>query len=228
MKEKKKYKHTKYKHKCKVCGIDFVSYNPIATYCSSKCTYSDQDWREKQSKTKKEHPISYWLGKHRDVSKIPGFDITGTIPWNKGTKCPQFSGVNHPNWKGKNSKEHICEYCKNPFETKRYNQQRFCSIDCKNKYIKDSGINSGENSATWQGGKSLECHSFQFKEHISKMIRERDKCCLFCKSEFNLIVHHIDCNKHNDNLDNLITLCRSCHSKYHNQRRKNGNKKQFT
>ncbi|MCD6484644.1 MAG: HNH endonuclease [Candidatus Odinarchaeota archaeon] len=32
---------------------------------------------------------------------------------------------------------------------------------------------------------------------------------------FPLVVHHIDGNKYNDNLENLITVCRSCHRRLH-------------
>lgn len=34
-----------------------------------------------------------------------------------------------------------------------------------------------------------------------------------------LLVHHIDCNQKNNSLDNLITLCRPCHSIAHKRNR---------
>ena len=41
----------------------------------------------------------------------------------------------------------------------------------------------------------------------------------FCKDKKtnikDLIVHHIDFNDNNNNSENLLTLCRSCHSKFH-------------
>lgn len=61
------------------------------------------------------------------------------------------------------------------------------------------------------GGKSPYCNEFYFKE-FKDMIKERDGyICMTpgCKN-LNLCVHHIDYNKKNCNLNNLITVCRSC------------------
>lgn len=44
----------------------------------------------------------YWLGKRRSpetIAKIRA-SLKGRTVWNKGKKCPQFSGENHPRWKG--------------------------------------------------------------------------------------------------------------------------------
>lgn len=39
--------------------------------------------------------------------------------------------------------------------------------------------------------------------------------CENCKSTKNLCVHHIDENRDNNNINNLITLCKACHQKTH-------------
>jgi hypothetical protein len=39
------------------------------------------------------------------------------------------------------------------------------------------------------------------------------KVCNFCKAEKNIEIHHIDGNRKNNKLENLITVCRSCHFK---------------
>ena len=57
---------------------------------------------------------------------------------------------------------------------------------------------------------------------IKNVTRERDNnICLHCKYDGTLAketlhVHHIDFNQGNNNENNLITLCRSCHGKAHN------------
>lgn len=38
--------------------------------------------------------------------------------------------------------------------------------------------------------------------------------CELCGSDTNLDIHHIDGNWQINNLDNLMCLCRSCHTKY--------------
>ena len=40
--------------------------------------------------------------------------------------------------------------------------------------------------------------------------------CNICKKEEDLVVHHKDLNKKNNQFENLQTLCRSCHSRLHN------------
>lgn len=51
-----------------------------------------------------------------------------------------------------------------------------------------------------------------FKE-IKKLVYERDgwKCC-FCGSADDLTVHHL---KDGDAIENMITVCKSCHSRIH-------------
>jgi hypothetical protein len=74
---------------------------------------------------------------------------------------------------------------------------------------------SGEKHPNWQGGKSFEPYGIEFNKNLKKQIKMRDSFCKEC-SENNkrkLVVHHIDYNKKNNNSNNLITLCRSCHGK---------------
>ena len=65
----------------------------------------------------------------------------------------------------------------------------------------------------WQGGKSFEKYGFDWTDLLKHSIRTRD-CfvCQICKKH-GWIIHHIDYDKKNCNLNNLITLCNSCHSK---------------
>jgi len=39
--------------------------------------------------------------------------------------------------------------------------------------------------------------------------------CNFCKSKINLQIHHIDNNCHNNDLDNLVCVCKRCHTNIH-------------
>jgi 5-methylcytosine-specific restriction endonuclease McrA len=43
-----------------------------------------------------------------------------------------------------------------------------------------------------------------------------NKCCV-CNKTQRLEVHHIDSNRYNNSIKNLIILCISCHSKEHNR-----------
>ena len=80
----------------------------------------------------------------------------------------------------------------------------------KGKYL-------GELSPVWNNGSSFEEYGIEFNKELKQSILERDNhicqdpnCSL---ENHKLAVHHIDYNKKNNNPENLITLCNSCHSK---------------
>lgn len=80
----------------------------------------------------------------------------------------------------------------------------------------------GENSGTWQGGKSFEVYPQEFNKKLKEKIRVRDGFkCVECgvpeKELFRFLdIHHIDENKRNNSDHNLVSLCHSCHRKIHN------------
>ncbi|MEI7635873.1 MAG: HNH endonuclease [Syntrophus sp. (in: bacteria)] len=82
----------------------------------------------------------------------------------------------------------------------------------------------GESHHAWNGGSSFETYGRDWNRSTRKIVFERDsgKCqnpgCLEkCKR---LNVHHIDYDKKNSQLDNLITLCTSCHAATNSNRGK--------
>lgn len=44
--------------------------------------------------------------------------------------------------------------------------------------------------------------------------RDQDKCVV-CRRDENIIIHHVDEDKENNVLGNLVVLCRSCHGRIH-------------
>lgn len=81
---------------------------------------------------------------------------------------------------------------------------------------------SGEKHWNWQGGKSLQLYAINWTDDLRESIRKRDDyICQICgihQDELNsrfkkLDVHHIDYDKKNLNPNNLIILCKYCHSK---------------
>ncbi len=75
----------------------------------------------------------------------------------------------------------------------------------------------GEKHPNWEGGKSFEPYGTDFDEKLRRKIRARDNhtCqeCDFTEEQLGrrLSVHHIDYNKKNNNSENLVSLCKSCH-----------------
>ena len=106
-----------------------------------------------------------------------------------------------------------CKYCGDKLERKRFNgrledfkvfsNRQYCNRECMKKdYLKIGKHNQSYSNA----------HATARK--INELILHKDVCEI-CGSKTNLDIHHIDNNWQNNNVDNLICLCRSCHMKEH-------------
>lgn len=117
-----------------------------------------------------------------------------------------------------NQIQFICEWCGDSYSAvaSRKNSTRFCSQKCLVEWR--SREYSGENHPRWKGGKDYYRGSNWYRQR--KKARERDNCeCQHCgKKDADLDVHHIipyrdfDDYEQANRLQNLITLCDSCHS----------------
>ena len=78
---------------------------------------------------------------------------------------------------------------------------------------KMSEVKTKDKHPNWKGGISYEPYSLDWTETLKRAIRERDKyICVICNG-YGWIIHHIDYNKKNCDSNNLITLCKKCHTK---------------
>lgn len=82
----------------------------------------------------------------------------------------------------------------------------------------------GEKHWNWKGGVSGRDYEHNFPESLREKVRQRDKyTCQDCgkkQTELNgglkrLDVHHIDFDKKNSMIENLVSLCRECHIHVH-------------
>ena len=82
--------------------------------------------------------------------------------------------------------------------------------------------NLGEKNPAWLGGKSFEPYTTDWTNTLRRSIRERDfYTCQICKEpqgDTALSIHHIDYTKTNNDPQNLISLCTSCHIKTNTNR----------
>lgn len=121
-----------------------------------------------------------------------------------------------------------CGYCGKEIEVipSRFYANKYCYCDVKCMAKHYSEIYSGENSPTWKGG--INKHYKGNWLHQARLCRERDNnCCQICGKTYeendnhNMDVHHIKKYRlfenpvEANNLDNLISLCHSCHSFIH-------------
>lgn len=146
----------------------------------------------------------------------------GCIPWNKGKK-------------GTTSQESIDALKRYVKENGTWNKGKQWSEQVKQKMseshkgyvmplIQRMNLSlaqpKGKNHWNWKGGISEKGYSVCWTQRLKDLIQKRDNhTCQSCANNKKpLDIHHIDNNKENNNSQNLITLCRSCHITLHNGR----------
>lgn len=121
----------------------------------------------------------------------------------------------------------------------KYIKQYYCKI-CGKKVCRDCGIRGTgicqscmkkqlyripSNNPNWKGGVSFTPYPLGWNKTFKEQIRYRDGYrCRECgtpeiESGRKLDIHHIDYNKENLKPDNLISLCRRCHSRTQGNKR---------
>lgn len=158
-----------------------------------------------------------WTGRHHTIEARKKMSIV-----RKG----QYAKENHPRWGVK-----LTEETKDKIRKK--NSGRKFSVEHKQKIKmaitgitrsektreKISETKKGQKNPNWRGGKSFEPYGLEFNNELKEKIRERDNhtCqeCGYTEKElgYALTCHHIDYDKKNNVSENLIALCKSCHSK---------------
>lgn len=158
----------------------------------------------------------------------------------KGHQYNQY-GSNNSMWKDVNIDEIIKLYTVDKFSTKeiakRYNVSR-CVIrkrlknsnielrDFSKQYYEDKskgryynrGDFSGENNSQYKHGKLVgeKANRKKYLELVKDRKWECEKCFKIKTNEnFDLVVHHKDSNNKNNNINNLMILCQSCHTIEH-------------
>lgn len=115
-----------------------------------------------------------------------------------------------------------CKYCGKDMEIipshLKIGRRKYCSKKCMGlDYINYRG---GENHPRWNGGVGNGEYGYLWKNVKIKNRKEKCELCWGKTNGLDLDVHHIDLNKKNHDPNNLITLCRSCHSKLHSKIRR--------
>ena len=113
--------------------------------------------------------------------------------------------------------EKICPVCKNIFNTKNNKKEKItCSRSCSNTHFR-----SGENNANY---KDIDSYNLNRTNSLIKKYRElcfskHKKECIVCNENKIVEVHHLDGDKFNNNVDNLMPLCPTHHQYWHSRYR---------
>jgi len=115
-------------------------------------------------------------------------------------------------------------YNLNKFNIKRRTFEEQMAASSKNGDIDYRGLIGKENPAHTHGKAVGNKKNREIYLNIAK--NNNKWVCDTCgvnntNSNFDLIVHHIDGNNRNNNVDNLMVLCQSCHTKIHVNDKKN-------
>lgn len=52
-------------------------------------------------------------------------------------------------------------------------------------------------------------------DYRQRCLAKKGRECHFCSDTENIVVHHIDGDRKNGSIENLIPVCRACHSAIH-------------
>ena len=115
-------------------------------------------------------------------------------------------------WDETHQETRICVVCNTPFHVFTSAHQVTClELTCQRE--QRSRLHRGENSQFWRGGKTSP-YNGEWRS-IRRQVYERDGYkCVLCDGIDRIQCHHIIPYRysHSHALENLITLCRSCHS----------------
>jgi len=180
---------------------------------------------------KKNNPM-----KNPEIAKKVGLKHKGNIPWWIQRGLQHFNKT--PTMKKKLSKAHTGkilskEHRKNigtAIKGKTY-EERYGLEKAQQVKNEKSKRMSGARNPNWNKGSSFEPYGIAFTKKLKTQIKQRDqyRCqeCFKHESELYtnkgkkdyLHIHHIDFNKKNNALNNLISLCRLCHKQTYYDRK---------
>jgi len=186
-------------------------------YCSKSCASSDKVGENSRSWKggKKEYKCDY-CGKlffrnkcHQDRTNKNACSVECRHKLHKGFNSPKKHRI-----------KVNCLQCGIEFELIpcRIHEKNFCNQKCFGEYHR------GKNSSLWVNGNTEYEYPRIFSNKLKDTVRERDeKKCVLCgldelKNERKLSVHHIDYDRENCSMNNLVSLCDVCHGKTHGNR----------
>ena len=127
-------------------------------------------------------------------------------------------------------KDVICDHCGVTFckyiKKSKPSRRNYCCLDCKksdkNSYVSEWSDErklaysiqvTGENNPNYKDGFDGD------KAYRKICFKYHPKRCCICGFDHIVEVHHMDCNKNNNNSDNLIPLCPNHHRMFHSRYR---------
>ena len=114
----------------------------------------------------------------------------------------------------------ICKNCGKMFTKKRHIDRTFCSLKCSGEYRRKQPkrVTVGKDGYRYiwlSDGSSIKEHRFIMEQFIGRKLKPNE------------CVHHIDFNRQNNDINNLLLMTRGEHSRLHREIEKKQGKKFF-
>lgn len=230
---------------CPVCGVTYKASaarlkHGRQTTCSRQCSYRLRAFHKTKEKIKLQCPVCLsHFERLESMNKDSQSCYCSPSCAYKGrslgiTKMPKRGkGTYNIKISQKKPVELHCIECNNLFVTipAKAIRSKFCSKSCCNKHQKKTML--GELNPSWIDGRSYDkrCHRGQdWAEQRQKAYRRDNYTCQHCgvkcvgrnsltKNNAHRLIqcHHVTHwrESHDNSLENLVTLCVSCHAKVH-------------
>jgi hypothetical protein len=205
---------------CKSCGKECLVNNKNSLFCSVSCGNSGKNngmygkkspgfsGRKHSKETKEKMSLAQYENKNHFYGKRHSKQSIEKMVKSRNLKMDEIKIKLSKALKGKLVGN------KNPFYGKKHSEKVKKQISLKNS----DGRFKMENNPNWKGGKSFEPYCIVFTDKKWRnCIYERDKDKFCWNPQCNGIgkkecLHHIDYNKKNCDLNNIIKVCNSCNS----------------
>lgn len=124
------------------------------------------------------------------------------------------------------TRREVCIRCESEILSTKYSNAKYCSPRCRQRDADDRyRIKTGKTKAfgVGSGGNQWGENNSQYtgksgRGGCLKAIRLLANICNRCSSVKNLLAHHIDHDRTNNNLSNFEILCKACHQAHHSSR----------
>lgn len=208
-----------YDRVCGVCGESFTTSKKSMKYCSPECG--------SEAQKKRVTVTCEWCDTEFDTipSKVDDKRFC-SLDCKTDWFSDWFTGENHPQYKD-NTVSRECTTCETTFEIEEYvlesrnHDRAFCSRECAYEWKSEYWV--GENNPLYKGGDNY--YGENWHRQRRRALRRDQHRCQDCRATAAELprepsVHHItpirdfDAPEAANTLDNLITLCEPCHSKW--------------
>lgn len=231
-KEKKRHKSMQIREKryCDSCGKEFyVQPHLKKKNCSSECAHAST---AKKLSTKIKVKCDYC---DKEIERTPSRILNNKHNFCNGVchgkwKSENLIGTNNPQYKRIKRNCSNCGKAIDIIPSRDEHENIYCDRTCMAEHYSKTEMFSGENSPTWKGGKTTRNEYGANWLSRRREVRAREKyTCDRCgktedENKEELSIHHIrnfksfDHYQKANSLENLVGLCRECHTFVHSNK----------